>query len=112
MPRFGVIGAAIAFLLSYLTQTVVAFFLARRFYTIEYEHGRIARIVAAAIVAAACALWLVPPMPPLAGFLTRGSVTVAAFAGLLWGSGFFRPTERAFLREQIDRFRHRAATTS
>ena len=32
MPRYGITGAAIAFLLSYATQAAVAFVLARRVY--------------------------------------------------------------------------------
>jgi hypothetical protein len=46
-------------------------------------------------------------MSPLAGFLVRGSVTVGWFFGLLWLSGFFRATERAFLLELIARIRRR-----
>jgi len=52
--------------------------------------------VIAAIIAAAIAAAL-PALPPLAGFLVRGSVTVLVFAALLWSGGFMRPTERAFL---------------
>jgi O-antigen/teichoic acid export membrane protein len=107
MSQFGVMGAAAAFLLSYLTQAIVAFLLARRFYTINYERARIARIVLSAVTAAACGVWLVPPMRPILGVLVRGGVTTGVFAALLWLSGFFRPTERAFLREMTSRLRRR-----
>ena len=39
MPRFGVAGAAIAFLASTITQTSVALVLSRRFYPVTYEDG-------------------------------------------------------------------------
>ena len=84
MPRYGVTGAAVAFMLSYATQTAVAFVLARRVYPIRYETGRLARVLAAGVVAAVAGVWVLPEMPPIAGLLLRAAVTVAVFAG---GSG-------------------------
>ena len=103
MPRYGAIGAATAFLLSYVTQAGVAFVFSRRLYRIPYEAGRIARIVAAATLAAAAGVWLVPTLPPLAGVLARTAVTAGTYLALLWAGGFLRPTERAFLRETMAR---------
>jgi O-antigen/teichoic acid export membrane protein len=99
MPRFGVTGAAVALLLAYGTQTVVAYSFARRLYPIRYEHGRIARIVVSGVIAALTARSL-PEMPALAGLVARGLTTVGVFTGLLWATGFLRATERAFLREK------------
>ena len=107
MPRFGALGAAWAFLLSFLVQASLGFFFARRLYPIPYEYGRLARVIAAGVVAAAVPVWTMPEMTPLVGVMARGSLTVAVFAGLLWLSGFFRPTERAFLRETLARLRSR-----
>jgi O-antigen/teichoic acid export membrane protein len=107
MPRYGVVGAAIAFLLAYVTQAVAAFILARRLYPIPYEAGRIARVIVAALVAAIVAAWAVPALPPLAGLLARGTVTVLVYFGVLWLTGFLRPTERAYLRELGIRWRRR-----
>jgi O-antigen/teichoic acid export membrane protein len=104
MPRYGAIGAATAFMLSYVTQAGVAFAFSRRLYRIPYETGRLARIVAAAALAAAAGLWLVPDLPPLAGALVRTSMATAVYLGLLWVGGFLRPTERGFLRETMMRF--------
>lgn len=109
MPRFGLTGAAIAFAVSGLTQTIVAFVLAQRFYPVAYETGRLARIVAAGVVATLAALWAVPNWTPLASLAGRMAVTLIGFAGLLAASGFFRKTERAFLREVLVRLRRRAA---
>jgi len=107
MPRWGIEGAAVAFLLSAATQTVVSFTFARRFYPIPYELGRLARVAAAGAVGAVAGLWLVPAWPPMAGLVARALVTTAVFAVLLAASGFLRRTERAFIAETIASFRRR-----
>jgi O-antigen/teichoic acid export membrane protein len=107
MPRLGIEGAAIAFLLSTITQTTVSFVFAQRFYRIHYEIGRIVRIVAAGVIAALAGLWLVPAWPPLAGLAARALVTLATFAALVAVSGFLRRSERAFAAELIAGFRRR-----
>jgi O-antigen/teichoic acid export membrane protein len=96
MPRFGAVGAAVAFLLSYITLAATAGTFAQRHYEMRYESGRIAKVIAAA-VAAMLAGMVLPEMPRLLGLLVRGASVVAIFAGLLWLTGFFRPTERAIL---------------
>jgi O-antigen/teichoic acid export membrane protein len=105
MPLHGVTGAAIAFMLSYGTQTGVAYALARHLYPIPYETGRIARVVAGGALAAAAGVWAIPAVAPVAGLLLRPIVTAAVFAAWLAVSGFFRPTERAFVAEMIARLR-------
>jgi O-antigen/teichoic acid export membrane protein len=107
MPRWGIDGAAVAFLLSTLTQTSVAFMFANRFYPVTYETGRLARVVLAGAAAALAGVWLVPAWPPLAGLVVRAGVTAAVFAGLLAATGFLRKTERAFAAEVIAGFRRR-----
>jgi O-antigen/teichoic acid export membrane protein len=96
MPRFGAVGAAVAFLLSYITLAATAGVFAQRHYAVRYEVGRLARVLGAAAVAMIAGIML-PDMPPLAGLLARGASVVAVFAGLLWLTGFLRPTERAIL---------------
>lgn len=96
MPRFGATGAAMSFLLSYVTLAGLAGWFASRHYPVAYEWGRVVRLVLAGVLAAAAALAL-PDMPSLAGLLVRGTVTVAVFGALLWAGGFLRPTERALL---------------
>jgi O-antigen/teichoic acid export membrane protein len=107
MPRYGVKGAAIAFLLSTATQTTVAMIFSRRFYPVKYEIGRIARVVIAGVIAALAGLWLVPAWPPLAGLIVRTLVTGGVFAALLAMSGFLRKSERAFVAETIASLRRR-----
>lgn len=104
MPAFGVLGAATALLAAYVTQTTIAFAFARRLYPIPYEWGRLVRVVASGIIAAALARAL-PDLPPAAGLIVRGATTVAVFVGLLWASGFLRASERAFLSERLARAR-------
>jgi O-antigen/teichoic acid export membrane protein len=106
IPQFGVAGAAVTVLAAYFTQAAIAFVFAQRLYPVKYETARLARIVAAGVVAAAVA-YLLPAMPPLAGLFARGAMTVLVYVSLLWISGFFRPTERAFMREMIQRLRRR-----
>lgn len=96
MPLFGAVGAATAFLLSYVTLAGVAGYFAQRYYPIPYEGARLARLVLAGIVAVAAGL-AVPALPAWAGVLVRGTTVVAVFGALLLSSGFLRPTERAFL---------------
>ena len=51
---------------------------------------------------------LVPDLPPFAGLVAHGTLTVAVFAALLWMTGFLRPSERAVLSELERRWRSRA----
>ena len=104
MRAYGPTGAAVAFVLSYATLAVVAGFFARRHYPIKYETARLARLVAAAVLAAAAGLAL-PAWPPVAGVVARGTTVVVVFALLLLGTGFLRPTERAFLADALARGR-------
>lgn len=96
MPRYGIEGAAVAFVLSYLTLALVAGYFASRHYPMTYERGRIARVVMAGVIAGAAG-WALPAMPPLVAVLVRGGATVILFGGLLHVGGFLRPTERAWL---------------
>jgi O-antigen/teichoic acid export membrane protein len=112
MPHYGIKGAAIAFLLSTLTQTIVSFVLARRFYPIPYETARLARVVAAGVVAALAGLWLVPAWPPLVALVARAFVTTAVFVAIVAMSGFLRKSERAFAAELLAGLRRRAVKTA
>jgi len=111
IPRHGVVGAAITVLLAYALQAIMAFALAQRFYPVTYETGRLVRVCVAGIAAAAIAVWL-PSMPALAGLLVRGTTTVVMYVLILALTGFFRPTERAFVREIVGRAKRRRATAA
>jgi O-antigen/teichoic acid export membrane protein len=92
IPRFGILGAAWANAVSYGVQAGVAYALSQRFYPIQYERARLARVAFAGGIAYAVAAAL-PQAPPLAAVLTRGTMVVVVMAALLGVSGFFRPDE-------------------
>jgi O-antigen/teichoic acid export membrane protein len=92
IPRYGIIGAAWANGAAYGVQAAVAYRLSQRFYPVRYEYGRVARAIAAALLAYAAAR-LAPSMPPLASGLVRGAIVVAVMSGLLWLTGFFNAEE-------------------
>jgi O-antigen/teichoic acid export membrane protein len=96
MPRFGYVGAAVAFLLSHVTLAATAGLFAQRHYAVRYEGARVFRVLGAAVLAVVLAVML-PDMPHLAGLLARGTSVVIVFVGLLWLTGFLRPSERAIL---------------
>ena len=107
IPRLGIVGAGWANAVAYALQAALGYMLSQRFYRIEYEWGRIARVCGAAAVAYAVAMAL-PEMRPaidphktiawLPDVLTRGTAVVVVFAGLLTVTGFFH-------QEEIDRLR-------
>lgn len=107
MPLYGITGAAIAFLASSVTQTAVAFVLSRKVYPVSYEVGRIARVLAAGVMAALAGLWLVPDWRPLFALPLRSLIVVSAFVAILLATGFLRKTERAFVSEMWTRWRRR-----
>ena len=92
IPRYGIIGAAWANAAAYALQAAVAYRLSQRFYPGRYEYGRVARAMAAALVAYAAAR-LVPALPRLAGGAVRGTIVIAVMCGLLWMTGFFNAEE-------------------
>jgi O-antigen/teichoic acid export membrane protein len=104
IPRFGIYGAAWANAAAYGVQAVLAFGFSQRFYRIDYEWGRLARVAAAALLAYLAAGQL-PAMPAATGLVLRGATVVAVMGGLLALTGFFRPAEVRILR----RFTRRVA---
>jgi O-antigen/teichoic acid export membrane protein len=62
IPKFGITGAAIATLLSYVVMAIGIYFPSQRLYHVEYEWGRLSRVVlaACAIVVAVLLLGLQP----------------------------------------------------
>ena len=99
IPRFGMIGAAWSNLAAYAVLAGTAMWFSQRFYPISYEWGRIARLVAAAVIVYALAVLAVPgSLTPMAGLVARGGIVAVGFPLLLLVSGFFSRAERARLR--------------
>jgi O-antigen/teichoic acid export membrane protein len=92
IPTYGMVGAAWANAAAYALQSGIAYHYSQRFYPINYERGRIARAVGAALFAYAVAVTL-PPMSPLAGLFARGLAVGIVMFGLLGITGFFHPDE-------------------
>jgi O-antigen/teichoic acid export membrane protein len=96
IPRYGIVGAAWANAAAYALQAGIAYRLSQRFYPVQYEYGRIARVMATAIIAFAAARVL-PAMPPLAGLFLRGFTVILVMGGLLGITRFFNAEEMRYL---------------
>jgi O-antigen/teichoic acid export membrane protein len=92
IPRYGIMGAAYANGIAYAAQAAIAYAFSQRFYPVTYETGRLARVIAAAVVAYAAGRAL-PDMPAIAGVLARGTTVVLVMGAGLWLGGFLRPEE-------------------
>ncbi len=90
VPRFGMIGAAWANAAAYAVQAGLAFRFSQRFFPIQYEIGRLARVAAAGVIAYLTARTL-PDMAPAAGVLVRGGTVIVGYCACLALTGFFRP---------------------
>jgi O-antigen/teichoic acid export membrane protein len=108
IPRHGIVGAAWANGAAYAVQGALGFVFSQRFYRIEYEWTRLARVAAFAMVAATIARSLpavtvgsVDPRSSVASVpdvLLRGTTVVLVYGGLLAISGFFNAAELRWLR--------------
>lgn len=99
IPRFGMMGAAAATASSFFAGALGAWVLAQRFYPVEYEYGRLLKIVAAGILT-----WVIATRVPATGSLPSW----------LWNSiwatlGFpvFLVATRFFTVEEWDAIRRR-----
>jgi O-antigen/teichoic acid export membrane protein len=103
VPPFGIVGAAIALVASYLVVTVLMYVFTQRLFPVPYQWGRLARVVLSAAVLVAAGELLMPTSGAL-GFLGRGALW-ALYPLALRASGFFTPEERGW----IVRLRHPGA---
>jgi O-antigen/teichoic acid export membrane protein len=97
IPRYGIMGAAYANGIAYAAQAAIAFHFSRRFYPINYETGRIVRVIGAAAIGYLAAIAL-PLANPVAGLMARGLTVIVVMAAGLWIGGFLRPDELQVLR--------------
>jgi O-antigen/teichoic acid export membrane protein len=115
IPRYGIVGAAWANGAAYATQAALGFMFSQRFYRIEYEWARLARVAAIANVAATAARMLPAvrlagvdaraSMAPIPDVLLRGTTVVVVYGALLALTGFFNAGELRWLRSLRDRRR-------
>ncbi len=113
IPRYGIVGAAWANNLSYLTLFVIALGFSQRKYPVAWETGRMAKLVVAGLVSTAAARVLVPPtLDAAAGIAVRGTIVVLLFPLVLYAAGFYRPAEWRVLVDIRSRLRPGPARTS
>ncbi len=103
VPPFGIVGAALALVASYLVVVALMYAFTQRLFPVPYEWGRLARVVLAAAVVVGVGEAFVPTSG-LAGFLLRAAL-LAAYPVVLLAGGFFSAGERAWLA----RLRHPGA---
>ena len=99
IPVLGIMGAALATLLSYMIMGVVTYIVSQRIYPVEYELARIGKIAVA--TATVFVVWLLIRDFPLA--LLWKSVLLLAFVVLMMLLRFFRPSELSGLRALLTR---------
>jgi O-antigen/teichoic acid export membrane protein len=106
VPAFGIVGAALALVASYLVVLALMYVFTRRLFPVPYEWGRLLRVVATVAVLVGVGELLVPTSGAF-GLLVRIAL-VAAYPLVLLAIGFFTPGERRLLA----RLRHPSAVVA
>jgi O-antigen/teichoic acid export membrane protein len=100
IPRFGIMGAAWANVLSYAALALFTCAFSWYVFPIRYEWGRLARIAVAGAASYSVAVLVVSPaLGPVAWILLAGATTVAVYALVLTITGFFHAGELRVLRD-------------
>ena len=103
VPALGIAGAGIALCGAYLVMLVVMYLLTRNAFRVQFEWGRLARLVLV-MGGLAAAGDLVLPTHGVIGLLSRGLVVLAIPAALL-ATGFAHPAELRQVRGLLARVR-------
>lgn len=91
IPGYGMMGAAVATAISYLVLPIGAYFVSRRYYPINYEWGRIAKVFIAAALVYTGSIFISNDSAIIAGVLKL--ITLLGFPVLLFLFRFFKPEE-------------------
>jgi O-antigen/teichoic acid export membrane protein len=106
IPRYGILGPAWSNVISYAVLASVAFVLSQRFYPIQYEYGRVARVVVAGVAAYLAAVLLVPVFRlAVVGVLARGITVLVVYPAILGATGFFHVKELARMKALVAELR-------
>ncbi len=100
IPTMGMMGAAVATLLSYVVMSALSFFLGQRVYRVPYEYARMAKLVLAAAIPAA--FWYARINPGLPEMVFK-VILAGLFPGLLFVLGFFERGERNLMTQLLKR---------
>jgi O-antigen/teichoic acid export membrane protein len=117
IPRFGMLGAAWATVISYAVMAVLGYVFSHRIYPIPFETGRLARVSAAALGAFAVSRLVLPPavagLPAdkwqalftivyaLAPAVLAKAALLGVFPAALYVMGFFQNAEIARIRAML-----------
>jgi O-antigen/teichoic acid export membrane protein len=99
VPVIGLMGAAVATLLSYVTMAGLLFVIVQRVYPVPYEYGRLARIAVAGTVV--YALYQIVDTGPIR--LVWGGFLLLGFVGMMALMRFFLPSELAGVQKLLRR---------
>ena len=98
IPRWGMMGAAWATAGSFLLVAILIGAVAQRFYPVDYDYRRLAKIVGCALLVFLVGLQI-PPDGSVGSVLWHVAFGVAAFPLALLFTGFLEDDERSTLRE-------------
>ena len=99
VPPFGIVGAGVALVLSYLVVLALMYAFTQRLFPVPYEWGRLGLIVGAAAVLIGGGELLLPTEGAV-GLLSRAAVWLS-FPFVLWAARFPTPEERASLSRML-----------
>lgn len=94
IPRFGIMGAAISTLISYVLISGLLFFITQRFYKVEYEYGKLGKIFISIIVLSV--IYLILPLSISGNILVKFIFLLAFPLTLYYGD--------VLEKSEIDRF--------
>ncbi|HEX3073532.1 MAG TPA: polysaccharide biosynthesis C-terminal domain-containing protein [Ignavibacteriales bacterium] len=94
IPVFGIMGAALSTLISYVLISVLLFVITQRFYKVEYEYAKLAKIFASVIILAV--IYLILPAG-ISGNILIKFIFLLAFPLALYYADVLE-------RSEIDRF--------
>jgi len=91
IPSYGMMGAAVATVISYVLLPIGSYFVSKRYYPIKYEWSRVAKIFLAAALVYAGSLFIRDDSAIIAGLLKL--LGLLGFPLLLFAFRFFKPEE-------------------
>jgi O-antigen/teichoic acid export membrane protein len=99
IPKFGIMGAAIATLVSYFLMAISTFYFSQKVYPINYEFNRMFTITVAAFLC----LLTHNLLSTIIVAQTSKIISVASFIGLIFVLKFFNPEEIDIIKNKIGR---------